>query len=112
MRAGYLDSLRFFENPASNYYSLFTSVSELCSSVLKASFLYMLASTFSFVFDRYAWTIAQCRICGNHMGWKFTATKKDMSPQKFWGLTRSALLPRIPETDDESGQDRSPLLCL
>ncbi|XP_037238491.1 protein cereblon isoform X3 [Falco biarmicus] len=62
-------------------------------------------------FPGYAWTIAQCRICGNHMGWKFTATKKDMSPQKFWGLTRSALLPRIPETED-SGHDRSPLLCL
>ncbi|XP_074929341.1 protein cereblon isoform X4 [Chelonoidis abingdonii] len=59
---------------------------------------------------RYAWTIAQCRICGSHMGWKFTATKKDLSPQRFWGLTRSALLPRIPE--DGSGNDRTPLLCL
>ncbi|XP_033922311.1 protein cereblon isoform X1 [Melopsittacus undulatus] len=63
-------------------------------------------------FPGYAWTIAQCRICGSHMGWKFTATKKDMSPQKFWGLTRSALLPRIPEADEDSGHDRSPLLCL
>ncbi|KAM9277081.1 protein cereblon isoform 1-T1 [Morus bassanus] len=63
-------------------------------------------------FPGYAWTIAQCRICANHMGWKFTATKKDMSPQKFWGLTRSALLPRIPETEEDSGHDRSPLLCL
>ncbi|XP_068265721.1 protein cereblon isoform X4 [Nyctibius grandis] len=63
-------------------------------------------------FPGYAWTVAQCRICGNHMGWKFTATKKDMSPQKFWGLTRSALLPRIPEVEDDSGHDRSPLLCL
>uniref|UniRef100_A0A8D0L9Y0 Protein cereblon n=1 Tax=Sphenodon punctatus TaxID=8508 RepID=A0A8D0L9Y0_SPHPU len=63
-------------------------------------------------FPGYAWTIAQCRICGSHIGWKFTATKKEMSPQKFWGLTRSALLPRIPETDDESGQARSLLLCL
>ncbi|OXB61839.1 hypothetical protein ASZ78_000993 [Callipepla squamata] len=72
-------------------------------------FLYLKACLF---FGRYAWTIAQCRICGNHMGWKFTATKKDMSPQKFWGLTRSALLPRIPEAEDELGHDRSPLLCL
>jgi len=72
----------------------------------------MLGLTFCFVFGRYAWTIAQCRICGNHMGWKFTATKKDMSPQKFWGLTRSALLPRIPEAEEDSGHDRSPLLCL
>ncbi|XP_069062458.1 protein cereblon isoform X1 [Pleurodeles waltl] len=63
-------------------------------------------------FPGYAWTIAQCRVCGSHMGWKFTATKKDMSPQKFWGLTRSALLPRIPEVEDETGQGRTPLLCL
>ncbi|XP_056660526.1 protein cereblon isoform X7 [Monodelphis domestica] len=63
-------------------------------------------------FPGYAWTIAQCRVCSSHIGWKFTATKKDMSPQKFWGLTRSALLPRIPETEDTANQDSSPLLCL
>ncbi|ETE71228.1 Protein cereblon, partial [Ophiophagus hannah] len=63
-------------------------------------------------FPGYAWTIAQCKICGSHMGWKFTATKKELSPQKFWGLTRSALLPRIPEKENESGQERSLLLCL
>ncbi|KAJ6668266.1 hypothetical protein lerEdw1_015643 [Lerista edwardsae] len=63
-------------------------------------------------FPGYAWTVAECRICGSHMGWKFTATKKGLSPQKFWGLTRSALLPRIPETENESDQERSPLLCL
>ncbi|XP_029457332.1 protein cereblon isoform X2 [Rhinatrema bivittatum] len=63
-------------------------------------------------FPGYAWTIAGCRICANHMGWKFTATKKDMSPQKFWGLTRSALMPRIPEMEEEPGQQQSPLLCL
>lgn len=62
--------------------------------------------------SRYAWTIAQCKICGSHMGWKFTATKSELSPQKFWGLTRSALLPRIPEKENESGQERSLLLCL
>ncbi|XP_062356381.1 protein cereblon isoform X4 [Cinclus cinclus] len=64
-------------------------------------------------FPGYAWTIAQCRICGSHMGWKFTATRKELSPPKFWGLTRSALLPRIPEGDGEdSERGRSPLLCL
>ncbi|XP_038666633.1 protein cereblon isoform X1 [Scyliorhinus canicula] len=55
-------------------------------------------------FPGFAWTIAQCRTCGSHMGWKFTATKKDMLPQRFWGLTRSALQPRIPELDDENQQ--------
>ncbi|KAI1234579.1 hypothetical protein IHE44_0003637 [Lamprotornis superbus] len=66
-------------------------------------------------FPGYAWTIAQCRICGSHMGWKFTATRKELSPPKFWGLTRSALLPRIPEGDgdgEDSERGRSPLLCL
>uniref|UniRef100_A0A2K6ENA9 Protein cereblon n=1 Tax=Propithecus coquereli TaxID=379532 RepID=A0A2K6ENA9_PROCO len=62
-------------------------------------------------FPGYAWTIAQCRICASHIGWKFTATKKDMSPQKFWGLTRSALLPTIPDTEDELSPDKV-ILCL
>ncbi|XP_028680976.1 protein cereblon [Erpetoichthys calabaricus] len=63
-------------------------------------------------FPGYAWTIAQCRNCGSHMGWKFTATKKEMSPQKFWGLTRSALLPQIPKTEDDEGEQNTRLLCL
>ncbi|XP_072027425.1 protein cereblon-like [Amphiura filiformis] len=43
-------------------------------------------------FPGYAWTILQCRHCTSHMGWKFTATKRKMKPEKFWGLTRSALM--------------------
>ncbi|TKC44865.1 hypothetical protein EI555_015731, partial [Monodon monoceros] len=62
-------------------------------------------------FPGFAWTIAQCRICASHIGWKFTATKKDMSPQKFWGLTRSALLPTIPDTEDDISPDKI-ILCL
>lgn len=61
---------------------------------------------------RYAWTIAQCRTCGSHMGWKFTATKKDLSPPRFWGLTRSAMLPRIPQGEGEEGREGSRLFCL
>uniref|UniRef100_A0A3Q0T5T2 Protein cereblon n=1 Tax=Amphilophus citrinellus TaxID=61819 RepID=A0A3Q0T5T2_AMPCI len=60
----------------------------------------------------YAWTIAQCRTCGSHMGWKFTATKKDLSPPRFWGLTRSAMLPRIPQGQGEEGREGSRLFCL
>ncbi|XP_040214589.1 protein cereblon isoform X1 [Rana temporaria] len=71
------------------------------------------ASTENSWFPGYAWTIAQCRVCQSHMGWKFTAVRKDLSPQRFWGLTRSALQPRIPvPEDEESGQDQSPILCL
>ncbi|MBN3302061.1 CRBN protein, partial [Amia calva] len=69
-------------------------------------------STLQSWFPGYAWTVAQCRTCGSHMGWKFTATKKDMSPSKFWGLTRSAMLPRIPKSEDEDGEEGSRLLCL
>lgn len=61
---------------------------------------------------RYAWTVAQCRACGSHMGWKFTATKKDLFPPRFWGLTRSAMLPRIPEGEGEEGREGSRLFCL
>lgn len=65
---------------------------------------------------RYAWTVAQCRTCRSHMGWKFTATKKDLSPIRFWGLTRSALLPRIPpglgEGEEGEGGNGSRLFCL
>uniref|UniRef100_A0A3P9P9B6 Protein cereblon n=1 Tax=Poecilia reticulata TaxID=8081 RepID=A0A3P9P9B6_POERE len=69
-------------------------------------------STLHSWFPGYAWTIAQCRTCGSHMGWKFTATKKDLSPPRFWGLTRSAMLPRIPQGEDEDGDKGSRLFCL
>lgn len=82
-------------------------------TVYKASNLNLIGrpSTVHSWFPGYAWTIAQCKICASHIGWKFTATKKDMSPQKFWGLTRSALLPTIPETEDEISPDKV-ILCL
>jgi len=42
-------------------------------------------------FPGYAWTICQCKRCGSHIGWKFTATKENLKPEKFWGLTRKAV---------------------
>lgn len=73
-------------------------------------------STLHSWFPGYAWTVAQCRTCRSHMGWKFTATKKDLSPLRFWGLTRSALLPRIPpglgEAEEGEGGNGSRLFCL
>ncbi|XP_054752351.2 protein cereblon-like isoform X1 [Lytechinus pictus] len=51
-------------------------------------------------FPGYAWTILQCRRCTSHMGWKFTATEKNFKPEKFWGLTRSALKTGL-QTDEE-----------
>ncbi|XP_072540592.1 LOW QUALITY PROTEIN: protein cereblon [Salminus brasiliensis] len=81
-------------------------------TVYKASNLNLVGrpSTLHSWFPGYAWTIAQCRTCGSHMGWKFSAVKKDLSPPRFWGLTRSALLPTIPQ--GEEGVEGSRLLCL
>ncbi|RXN03770.1 cereblon isoform X2 [Labeo rohita] len=81
-------------------------------TVYKASNLNLIGrpSTLHSWFPGYAWTIAQCRTCSSHMGWKFSAVKKDLSPPRFWGLTRSALLPTIPQ--GEEGVEGSRLLCL
>ncbi|KTG02355.1 hypothetical protein cypCar_00028754 [Cyprinus carpio] len=81
-------------------------------TVYKANNLNLIGrpSTLHSWFPGYAWTIAQCRTCGSHMGWKFSAVKKDLSPPRFWGLTRSALLPTIPQGDE--GVEGSRLLCL
>uniref|UniRef100_A0A8C7RUC7 Protein cereblon n=1 Tax=Oncorhynchus mykiss TaxID=8022 RepID=A0A8C7RUC7_ONCMY len=83
-------------------------------TVYKASNLNLVRrpSTLHSWFPGYAWTIAQCQICGSHMGWKFTATKTDLSPPRFWGLTRSAMLPRIPQTGGQEGDEGSRLVCL
>ncbi|XP_062853996.1 protein cereblon [Trichomycterus rosablanca] len=81
-------------------------------TVYKANNLNLIGrpSTLHSWFPGYAWTIAQCRTCGSHIGWKFSAVKKDLSPQRFWGLTRSALLPTIPQS--EEGVEGSRQLCL
>ena len=43
-------------------------------------------------FPGYAWTIAECRRCTAHMGWKFTASNHNLKPSKFWGICRSAIV--------------------
>lgn len=40
-------------------------------------------------FPGYAWTIAVCSACGEHLGWRFTSSTK--SPAAFYGLVRSAI---------------------
>ena len=42
-------------------------------------------------FPGYAWVILNCKMCRGHMGWKFIATKKDLKPQRFYGITRYSL---------------------
>lgn len=41
-------------------------------------------------FPGYAWTIANCRRCGGHLGWRFTAVQA-ATPAVFWGLRRNRL---------------------
>ncbi|XP_061187454.1 protein cereblon-like [Saccostrea echinata] len=54
-------------------------------------------------FPGYAWTIAQCRRCAFHIGWKFTATRKELTPQKFFGLTRASVIPGLHQTEENEG---------
>lgn len=42
-------------------------------------------------FPGYAWQIANCKECGNHLGWKFTSVAQGLRPKSFWGLRRDAL---------------------
>lgn len=39
----------------------------------------------------YAWTIAYCGTCGQHLGWRFTAVEPGLSPRLFWGIRRQVL---------------------
>lgn len=42
-------------------------------------------------FFRYAWTVALCKECRRHVGWKFTAVEGNLRPRAFWGVTRRSL---------------------
>ena len=42
-------------------------------------------------FDGYAWTIAHCSHCLDHIGWRFTAVDADLRPHCFWGLSRARI---------------------
>merc|ERR1712071_718992 len=52
-------------------------------------------------FPGYSWAITECAYCRNHMGWLFTATKSHLQPEKFWGLCRGSLKPRLKIDDGE-----------
>lgn len=38
----------------------------------------------------YAWEIAWCAACAEHVGWSFTATGES-EPSRFWALRRDAI---------------------
>nr|CAD7573474.1 unnamed protein product [Timema californicum] len=54
-------------------------------------------------FPGYGWTIAECRTCRKHMGWKFTAMEKHLKPDKFLGLCRRSIFPLFKA--DHNGRD-------
>jgi len=42
-------------------------------------------------FPGYAWVVAECSACTEHMGWRYTAVEKETRPKAFWGIRRSQL---------------------
>ncbi|XP_065044188.1 uncharacterized protein LOC135676671 isoform X1 [Musa acuminata AAA Group] len=50
-------------------------------------------------FPGYAWTIADCDMCGSNIGWLFTATKKHLLPKSFWGIRSASVV-------DDTHKDR------
>ncbi|CAM6076730.1 unnamed protein product [Sphagnum tenellum] len=42
-------------------------------------------------FPGYAWILAECTACAEHMGWRFIAVSKETRPKAFWGIRRSQL---------------------
>lgn len=43
-------------------------------------------------FPGYAWTIANCARCMQHMGWRFSAVRSGLAPREFWGIRRANLV--------------------
>ncbi|KAM3958326.1 protein cereblon isoform 1-T1 [Aphomia sociella] len=66
-------------------------------------------------FPGYAWTIACCAGCMAHVGWRFDALKRNLRPQRFYGLCRNYVQPRddrrrdlSPDLSPDRSPDRSP----
>uniref|UniRef100_A0A183ABL0 CULT domain-containing protein n=1 Tax=Echinostoma caproni TaxID=27848 RepID=A0A183ABL0_9TREM len=51
-------------------------------------------------FPGYAWTIANCAGCTDHLGWLFTAVNEDLRPRRFWGIRREAIVPGLISSSD------------
>ena len=43
-------------------------------------------------FAGYAWRMAFCRLCGQHLGWHYEAVLRPVSPLEFWGILSSSLV--------------------
>jgi len=54
-------------------------------------------------FPGYAWTIAECSRCYNHIGWKFTVAKEGLKPDKFYGFSRKSISSALSSSSQASG---------
>lgn len=79
-------SVNVYVNPQGSVHDLITSLR--VSYIVRTSG--QPSEEFSW-FPGYAWTIIECRQCGIHLGWKFTATNGDLTPSSFFGLRCSQL---------------------
>lgn len=59
--------------------------------IVQLPLLYGNPTTENSWFPGYAWSIALCSNCANHVGWKFVKTQSHLSPSSFWGLSRLSL---------------------
>ncbi|GAB4813547.1 hypothetical protein N2152v2_000593 [Parachlorella kessleri] len=68
-------------------------------------------------FPGYAWTVAYCRRCWRHLGWRFTAVTAGLQPRCFYGLRRCTIqgatfAPQAPpsayDSEEWETQDGSP----
>ncbi|XP_052752757.1 protein cereblon isoform X2 [Galleria mellonella] len=53
-------------------------------------------------FPGYTWTIALCVGCMAHVGWRFDALKRNLRPQRFYGLCRNHVQPRAAAEPERS----------
>ena len=43
-------------------------------------------------FPGYTWQIINCPECWSHLGWCFRATRDELKPRMFYGLTKTAIV--------------------
>ena len=69
-----------FVNPAGVQCNFSTFIQ--CKNVMVDSDLYLQHSWF----DGYGWRFIMCAVCLQHLGWKYDAVKKGVSPKSFFGI--------------------------
>lgn len=52
-------------------------------------------------FPGYAWSIAYCGRCDEHIGWRFISLREDVRPNHFWALSQSQISYKGEERENE-----------